>query len=122
MYYYVSARKGAVVRKGVELQSSIAGIIEPGTRVVAEREATASDGTRRVKVRTEDVEGWVSLRVLDVDKEATKSAEKRETEDRATRARRVRADRPSPPRAARSSPRGSATTRTRRSWPSPWGP
>ena len=90
MYYYVSARKGAVVRKGVELQSSIAGIIEPGTRVVAEREATASDGTRRVKVRTEDVEGWVSLRVLDVDKEATKSAEKRETEDRATRARRVR--------------------------------
>ena len=35
MYYYVSARKGAVVRKGVELQSSIAGIIEPGTRVVA---------------------------------------------------------------------------------------
>ena len=93
MYYYVSARKGAVVRKGVELQSSIAGIIEPGTRVVAEREATASDGTRRVKVRTEDVEGWVSLRVLDVDKEATKSAEKRETEDRATRARRGRAER-----------------------------
>ena len=91
--YRVAARKGAVVRKGIEMESSIAGIIEPGTRVVGEREATAACGTRRVFVRTAEVAGWLSLRVLEVDREAAKALEKREAQDRDARAKRLRGER-----------------------------
>ena len=83
-----------VVRKGIDLDTTIAGIIEPGTRLLGVREALSSDGkTRRVQVKTEEVSGWVSLRVLEVDREAVQAKAKMDREDKATREKRYRQER-----------------------------
>ena len=58
-FYKVGGKKGTIVREGKELDSEKVKIIESGTVVAVEEEATLDSGKERFRI-SEPCEGWVT--------------------------------------------------------------